>query len=274
MPLVILACLALLLVLWLLGQPWLVRRRRQRLRLQPFPEAWRGILKRRVPYVRGMPADLQLQLKQHIQVFLAEKTFIGCAGLVMNDEIRVTIAAQACLLILNRPTDYYPTLRQILVYPSAFVVAHPQADEAGVLQSHRRVLSGESWVQGQVILSWHDTVEGAAIVDDAQNVVIHEFAHQLDSEKGYTSGAPILPGGPRRYARWSSVMHHEFEHLQRQAAQGHHHSLLDHYGASDPAEFFAVASETFFERPHGLAEQHPALYRELRDFYQVDPFSW
>ena len=272
MPLLILVCAVLLWVGWLVGRPRLVAWRRARWRRQPFPPAWREILRRRVPYVRGLPADLQLQLKQHILVFLAEKPFIGCGGLRITDEIRVTIAAQACLLILNRPTDYYPQLRQILVYPSAFFVQRPHTDDAGVLQDHRQELSGESWSQGQVILSWDDTVAGAAVVDDAQNVVIHEFAHQLDSEKGYVSGAPIL-GGRQRYARWARVMGEAFAELQQQA-RSQQDTLLDPYGASDPAEFFAVVSETFFEQPAELAAQHPALYRELCDFYRIDPLSW
>jgi len=272
LPLLIVACLTALLIAWLWWQPQITAWRRMRVQRAPFPDAWRDIIRRRVPYVRALPADLQLQLKKHIQVFLAEKAFIGCGGLVMTDEIRVTIAAQACLLILNRPTDYYPKLRQILVYPGAFFVDRVQTDFAGIQREQRQVLSGESWTQGQVILSWHDTVEGAAVVDDAQNVVIHEFAHQLDSEKGYTNGAPLLIGR-QRYERWSRVMSQAFAQLQRDAAQGLP-TLLNPYGATNPAEFFAVLSETFFEQPGELAAQHPDLYRELCDFYRIDPLSW
>ena len=184
---------ALLFILWVIGEPWWVSRRRERLRQRPFPPAWRRILQRRVPYLRRLPADLQRQLRQHIQVFIAEKPFIGCGGLVVTDEMRVTIAAQACLLLLNRRPSYYPSLRQILVYPGAFFVDRLHADAAGVLQDQRRLLSGESWSQGQVILSWTDALEGAAVDDDGRNVVIHEFAHQLDQETGHANGAPRLP---------------------------------------------------------------------------------
>ncbi len=266
------ALLALALIAWLVFQPRWIERRRQRLRDQPFPAAWRDILRRRVPYVRALPADLQRQLKAHIQVFLAEKAFIGCQGLVITDEVRVTVAAQACLLLLNRPTDYYPKLRQVLVYPGAFVVNELRGDGSGVLQDERRVLAGQSWTQGQVILSWQDVLEGAADTHDAQNVVIHEFAHQLDQEKGHANGAPLLPSR-QRYQRWSQVMRHAFNRLQAHAQAGLP-SLFDHYGASDPAEFFAVVSETFFERPVELSEQWPELYRELREFYRIDPLSW
>lgn len=272
MPALIISCLALLLVLWLLGEPYLIERKRRRIRARPFPAAWRDILKRRVPYVRAMPADLQLQLKQHIQVFLAEKAFIGCDGLEVTDEMRVTIAAQACLLILNRPRDYYPNLRQILVYPGSFVVRQAHTDDIGVSHHGRQVLSGESWSEGQVVLSWHDTLEGAASPDDGQNVVIHEFAHQLDQETGFANGAPVLARRDH-YRRWSRVLGAEYRLLQRRTALGVD-TLFSDYGATDPAEFFAVISEVFFEQPQRMAAEHPALYHELTRLYRLDPLSW
>jgi len=272
-PLLIVFALVLLVVAWMVGEPFLVEWHRERLRRRPFPVAWRRILRRRVPCVRRLPIPLQLQLKQHIQVFLAEKPFIGCAGLTVTDEVRVTIAAQACLLILNRPRPhYYPQLRQILVYPGAFVVARAHTDGAGVLQDQRQVLSGESWSQGQVILSWDDAVEGAAIADDGHNVVIHEFAHQLDQETGHANGAPHLPGR-LRYQRWSQAFNDEFHRLQRQL-EDQQPSLFCAYAATDPAEFFAVASELFFEQSQRMAAECPALYRELAGFYRVDPAGW
>lgn len=275
LPLLILAVLAALWVAGLVSRPRWLAWRRERIRRRPFPSAWREILKRRVPYLRRLPADLQLQLKQHIQVFLAEKPFIGCQGQPITDEVRVTIAAQACLLLLNRPRgeqDYYPNLRQILVYPGAFVVDRVQPVGGGVLRDERQVLSGESWTQGQVILSWQDAVEGAAVADDGRNVVIHEFAHQLDQETGHANGAPVLA---RRadYRRWSQVLGAEFERLQRQVAAGET-TLISAYGATNPAEFFAVVSEVFFEQPERLGWEHPALYQAFSDHYRVDPLSW
>ena len=272
LPALILASLALLFITWLLSEPYLLERKRQKIRARPFPSDWRAILKRRVPYVRAMPADLQLQLKQHIQVFLAEKAFIGCDGLVITDDIRVTVAAQACLLLLNRPRGYYPNLRQILVYPGGFLVPQAHTDGSGVLHQGHQALSGQSWSDGQVILSWQDALAGAASPHDGQNVVIHEFAHQLDQETGAANGAPAL-ARREHYARWSQVLGAEFHALQGRAAQALP-SLFSDYGATDPAEFFAVISEVFFEQPQRMATEHPALYRELSQLYHLNPLSW
>jgi len=271
-PLVILALATLLLLAWLLREPLFAEVRRARIRRRPFPAEWREHLRRRVPYFRSMPSDLQLQLKKHIQVFLAEKPFIGCGGLAVTDEMRVTIAAQACLLVLNRRGGQFSGLRQILVYPGAFVVDRVRTDEAGVLQDQRQVLAGESWSLGQVILSWQDAIDGAAVPGDGRNVVIHEFAHQLDQENGQANGAPRMP---RRsaLAQWSRVLGDEFAALQRRVREGQP-SLLSDYGATDPAEFFAVASEVFFEQPQRLADDHADLYRELSRYYRVNPLSW
>jgi MtfA peptidase len=266
------AGVVLLVAAWILLQPRLVALRRKRIRGRPFPAAWRAILRERVPYARLLPADLQRQLQKHIQVFLAEKSFTGCGGLAITDEMRVTIAAQACLLLLNRPDHYYPRLHQILVYPGPFIVHRQRSAGIGLLQDESRVLSGESWAHGQVILSWPDVLEGAAIVNDGRNVVIHEFAHQLDQEKGFANGAPDLADF-QRYPRWSRVLGQEYGALQERL-RNQEASVLDPYAATDPAEFFAVCSEVFFEQPLRMAAAHPALYGELSRLYRVDPLSW
>ena len=225
-----------------------------------------------MPLVQHLPADLQLQLKRHVQVFLAEKQFVGCKGQVINDEVRVTIAAQACLLLLNRQTDYFPSLHQILVYPGAFEVEHEHVDDAGVVHVERQERVGESWDRGQIMLSWQDVRRGAALPHDGWNVVIHEFAHQLDAETGLTNGAPDL-GSRQRYAHWSRVMQTHFDALQAAVDRGED-TFLDPYAATAPEEFFAVLSEAFFETPVGLNQAHPELYETLRGFYQVDPIGW
>ncbi len=261
-----------LLIAWFAGQPRLSNWLRTRRQAEPFPAEWRRILRRRVPLLHRMPVDLQLQLKKHIQVFLAEKTFVGCQGLEINDDVRVTIAAQACLLLLNRPTDYFPRLRQILVYPGAFAVQHDEVDAAGVVHARRDVRAGESWEQGQVILSWDDVRRGAAVPHDGWNVVIHEFAHQLDAESGKTNGAPELHSA-RQYKQWSQLMQAHYDALQAALTRGED-TFLDPYAATAPAEFFAVLSETFYEQPLALQKAHPALYAELKSFYRVDPATW
>jgi len=270
--LLLLSLVAALSVAWYWREPLFGEWRRQRIRRQPFPAEWRQILRRRMPYFRTLPVDLQLQLKKRIQVFLAEKPFIGCAGLEVTDEMRVTIAAHACLLILNRRGECFPNLRQILVYPGPFAVDKVHADGSGVLREQRLALAGESWTLGQVVLSWEDTLAGAETPNDGHNVVIHEFAHQLDQEHGRANGAPPMFGKARR-ARWAWVLSAEFEALRQSVLDGRH-MLFSSYRASDPAEFFAVISEVFFEQPGSLAEGHGELYQVLSEFYRVDPLSW
>jgi len=271
-PLLTLSFLTMLLVAWIASADCRRVWRRYRIQQQPFPADWRDVLRRRVPYLRLLPPDLRFKLQKLIQVFVAEKPFVGCDGLQMTDEIRVTIAAHACLLILNRPAGVYPELREILVYPGAFWVDREQTSPGGLVHRERRVLSGESSSRGHVILSWPDVLADAAIPDDGFNVAIHEFAHQLDQEKGYANGAPARIGN-QRIGQWSLVMLEEFQRLQAQAKLGEA-SLFNHYGATAPEEFFAVVSEVFFEQAQAMRERHPRLFAELRDFYRIDPTGW
>jgi Mlc titration factor MtfA (ptsG expression regulator) len=270
--LVLIASLVLAVAAWLWGPPVWAAQRRARWRRHPFPAAWREVLRQRWPYFAQLPADLQLQLKEYIKAFVAEKPFIGCNGLEVTEEMRVLIAAQASLLLLNRHAGLFNGLRQVLVYPGAFVVDRVQHDAAGLVREGRQVLLGESWQHGQVVLSWDDVLAGAADPADGRNVVIHEFAHQLDQESGAANGAPFL-GRRDRYARWAATLGAAFARLQRQVVLGEP-TLIDAYGATSPAEFFAVASEVFFEQPQALADEQPALYGELAGFYRVDPLSW
>lgn len=264
--------IGLLLIALIIGKPyWRQYKRRQVARL-PFKTEWRRILQQRMPYFKKMPTDLQLQLKRHIQVFLSEKKFIGLNGISITDEIRVTIAAQACLLLLNRKTNYYPKLTSILVYPRSFVKKHQIINADGVQYTQNSALAGESWGYGKIVLSWQDTLNGAHLPDDGHNVVIHEFAHQLDQEDGFANGAPIL-GANQTYQGWAEVFSAQFKQLQHQVQAGHH-SIFDYYGATNPAEFFAVASEVFFEKSEQLSREHPKLYQQLSLYYRVDPTLW
>ena len=256
----------------IVGKPYWREFKRKGVARLPFSKQWRKIIQQRMPYFKKMPSHLQLQLKQHIKVFLSEKKFIGYNGIKITDEIRVTIAAQACLLLLNRKTDYYPKLKTILVYPRAFVKQHQSINSHGVQFTHNSTLAGESWAYGNIVLSWQDTLNGALVPDDGQNVVIHEFAHQLDQEDGFANGAPIL-GPSQSYECWANVFSREFEQLKQQANNGQH-SIFSYYGATNPAEFFAVASEVFFEKSDELRAQHPKLYQQLSLYYRVDSSAW
>ena len=245
-----------------------------KLRSTPFPRAWRDILHRRFPLFACLPAEDQRELEGHSQVFMAEKQFEGCDGLVITDEIRVLIAAQACLLLLHREIDYYPDLKSILVYPSTYYSRVTEEDE-----EQKTPLAGQSWQRGPVILAWDAVQGGVSDRSDGQNVVFHEFAHQLDEEDGRVDGVPVLAAkGPlserlSRYRSWARILSKEFEEL-RQASEAGQESVLDEYGATNPAEFFAVATECFFEKPRPLRQNHPELYDELKRFYQQDPAEW
>jgi Mlc titration factor MtfA (ptsG expression regulator) len=263
---------AVALALWFISEPHRTAARHRRLRSLPFPAAWRRTLVHRVPLYRRLPPGLQRELRELVQVFVAEKSFVGCAGLVVSDEMRVVIAAQACLLLLNRRTGCYPGLHRVLVYPGAFFVERLQPGAAGVLQERRDLLSGESWSQGQVILSWADVLDGASVPDDGRNVVIHEFAHQLDQQTGVANGAPRL-GSRERYERWSKVLAAAYVAAQP-GSDDAAPPLISGYGTSSPAEFFAVTTEVFFEQPQRLAAEFPDLHRELAAYFRVDPALW
>ena len=245
--------------------------RRQRIARRPFPAAWRNILRRRVPLARELPAAQQLRLKKHIQVLLAEVPFVGCAGLDVSDEVRVTIAAQAAFLLLGRGGSF-GNLREVLVYPGHFVVPRSEAGAGGVVHQGRDVLAGQSWQRGQVIVAWDAVREGAADPHDGANVVMHEFAHQLDQDTGAANGAPYVGRGAPQQA-WAHVMNQEFDALHARLARAEP-SLIEPYAATSPAEFFAVTTELFFERPDALAAERPALYEQLKQCYRLDPVSW
>jgi len=245
------------------------KHRRDRITSQPFSRQWLEILDNSLPLYNHLPVEDKLELQRHILIFLNEKRFEGCGGLEITDEIKVIIAAQACILLLHRKTDYYPGLSSILVYPHAFIVRRVERLAAGVIAEGPEVLSGESWQQGSVVLSWDDVKHGAADVRDGQNVVFHEFAHQIDSAGGKGDESSVLKTRSS-YIAWARVLQKDYEKL-RQAAQRNDAAFLNKYGAIDPAEFFAVATEFFFEKPAELKQIHPDLYNELKRFYHQDP---
>jgi len=239
-----------------------------RLPTGPIPDSWYGVVEHDVPLARWLSAEERERLLRLVQVFLTEKHFEGCGGLIVTEEMKIRIAAEACLLLLNLEGTCYPTLRTVLVYPHGFVPKFAGSPGTGEIARSPVPLIGESWGDGVVVISWDDAVRGARNPVDGDNVVLHEFAHQLDAEDGAADGAPILAPGALR--TWGGVLSEEYERLRRDAADDRR-SALDDYGATNKAEFFAVATEAFFEKPVQLEREHPALYTQLRQFYRQDP---
>ncbi|NNM28709.1 MAG: zinc-dependent peptidase [Akkermansiaceae bacterium] len=228
------------------------------------PEEWRT-LRRRVPILGELPAQYRERLGGLVQVLLDEWSFEACGGLPeVTDEMRLVVAGQAALLLLESGYEDFGRLRSILLYPDAFGVR----DDYGM----EDVRLGESWETGSVVLSWQSILEGAQVPDDGLNVVLHEFAHQLDQADGVADGVPALRASSD-YENWSTAFQRSYDELCGQVERGED-PFLDPYGATDPAEFFAVATETFFEKPRDLRRHDPAVYREMRQFYGLDPAEW
>jgi Mlc titration factor MtfA (ptsG expression regulator) len=248
---------------------WFRNRRRRRVTQRPFPPEWAEILGRNAPWMQRLEPDDRAELYSKIQIFVAEKNFEGRGGLEMTDEIRVTIAAHACRLLLGGASDCYPKLFSIIVYPSTYVAPKRERGPGGTVVETMQARLGESWTSGAIVLSWDDVRHGIADIHDGHNVVYHEFAHQLDAEYGGTDGAPKL-SRPSMYVTWARVFSQEYETLVRSVLEGRE-TLLDAYGATNPAEFFAVATEFFFERPVELKARHPELYEQLAAYFRRDP---
>ncbi len=244
---------------------------REKLFKKEFPPEWEKLLNDNVALYRRLPPDLKKQLHGHMNIFLAEKTFEGCSGQAITDEIKLTIASQACILLLNRKTDYYPWLISILVYPDAYFVNKDYQIGGQVLKG-REVNLGESWENGAVVLSWNKIKNESPDEKSEDSLVIHEFAHQLDAEDGFVNGLPEL-GKNSSYEKWAGVLQREYEELRMGAVNGED-DVIDEYGAENPAEFFAVASESFFLKSCEIREMHPELYQELCKFYNLDPAEW
>jgi hypothetical protein len=261
-----------LLVTGILVHPVLLLRRQSRIKKRPFPPLWNAIVENNLPiYLCLSPAERK-RLQGHIQVFLASKQFIGCAGLQVTEEMKVVVAAVACLLLLNERGKYFPRLSSILLYPSAYLVNEKTSADNFVVEEKRVARLGESWVNDQLVLSWEQVKRDTGNWRDGHNVVLHEFAHQLDQEDGKAEGVPILQRA-EDYSIWAKVMTEEYHKLCNDLQEGVR-TVIDSYGATNPAEFFAVVTETFFEKPHQLLKKHPALYKQLQRYYQLDPVKW
>ena len=251
---------------------WLRDHRRDAARQRPFPSGWEAVVRANLAHYAMLDEAERRELQVMIQVFLEEKQWEGCGGLVLSDEIRVTIAAQACLLQLGLPHDYYRNVESILVYPSTVVVPEhrPGVFERvdGALEAPVPIL-GEAFARGPVVLVWDAVLRGARHPEQGHNVVYHEFAHQLDMLDGSADGTPPL-ADPAQLAQWVEVCSREFKRLRTLSEMGRR-TFLDAYGATNEAEFFAVVTEEFFDRPLLLQNHSPELYGVLSAYYRQDP---
>lgn len=251
---------------------WLRNRWRAEVRKRPFSPEWEAFMRTNLPHYCLLDDIERAELHATMQVFLQEKHWEGCGGLDLTDEIRVTIAAQASLLQLGLPHDYYRNVKSILVYPSTVVPPeyHPGVFEnvSGPIDAAVPIL-GQAFTQGPVILVWDAVLHGARHPDQGHNVVYHEFAHKLDMLDGAADGTPLIADRDQ-FAAWVAVCSYEFLRLRELAGKGHK-TFLDAYGATNEAEFFAVATEEFFDRPLALQKHVPELYRVLSAYYRQDP---
>ena len=257
--------------LYLVIKPKFVQKRRTRLRGQPLPQGVEEILSRNIGLYSLLPNDLRDQLHGHINVFLDEKRFLGVGGQEISPEVAVTIAGTACMLLLNREPSYFPGFSSILVYPDTYEA--DQVDYDGVVETRKRSRrAGESWHRGPIVLSWSNVLQGAVNAGDGYNVVLHEFAHKLDEENSGTNGQPILHVAGH-YGEWAEVLGREYRSFSDRVSR-RKNKVLDEYGLTSPAEFFAVATESFFEKARSMQKRLPELYEQLEKFYSVDPASW
>jgi hypothetical protein len=247
-------------------------KKRAELRVKAFPQQWERVLQRNLSPYNRLPLADRNELKEHINVFLEEKKFEGCDGFEVTDEVRVTVAAHACLLLLHRDTDYYPLMKSILVYPTTFLVDVAETGHDWVVNEYTDDLAGESWDFGPVVLSWDDVVDGLSEDAAGYNVVLHEFAHQLDLENGEVDGVPRLRSKDE-YEQWAGTFGDAYDRFLADVDAGRP-TVLDEYGAEGPSEFFAVAVETFFEKPAALRHKYPEVYDALMGYFGQDPALW
>ncbi len=255
---------------------WWREQRRERILEQPFPAAQLAVLEKNVAHYRRMNTEQRQRLRDLVQVFVAEKHWEGCGGLELTEDMRFTIAAQACMLVLELPHRLYENVESIFVYPS--VVVRPEqelgifARRPGLVASGPIALQGEAHLRGPVVLGWDRVVRDGRNPRAGHNLVYHEFAHKLDMLDGAADGTPPLASRDDR-ERWHRVCEHAYLEL-RARAQRREPTFLDEYGSTNEAEFFAVATEHFFDQPRALREAEPALYDVLQRFYRQDPATW
>jgi Mlc titration factor MtfA (ptsG expression regulator)/Flp pilus assembly protein TadD len=245
-------------------------RRRRMLLAEPLPESWRGWLTANVRLYSHLPAALQRKLENDTRIIVAERTWVGCGGLVLTEEMKVTVAGQASLLLLGEEGYYFDRVPSILLYPQAYVRPHKAGDQHSV--DEEAALLGESWQRGSIVLSWPAVLAGGKQENDGQNLVLHEFAHHLDGLDGEMGGTPPLATRAAE-GHWHDVFDREYDRLIAEVSAGRE-TLLDPYGTTNMSELFAVATECFFERASQMRERHAELYACFCDFYKIDPATW
>jgi Mlc titration factor MtfA (ptsG expression regulator) len=267
---IVLSLLALAAVAWGI-QHYRTKARRQKLFQTPLSADNLAILEKHVPLYSQLPRELRETLQGCINYFIDEKVFVGCDGVVINEQIRLVIAANACMLVLNREKKHFPGFETILVYPDAYVATHISYD--GLVETHGvSNRAGESWQRGPIVLSLSDVMRGSTNDNDGHNVVLHEFAHKLDEENGIMDGLPVLRESSD-YQQWAEVLTREYDDFLDRVERGKN-NIIDEYGAVSAPEFFAVATESFFEKSHAMKKQLPELYQQLQKFYGLDPAEW
>ena len=246
---------------------WLRNRKRRELMAAPFPPQWQTILENRVWLYHMLTPDEQQLLRADMAVFIAEKSWEGCGGQQITEEVKVVIGAHACLLTLKIENHrFYPNVESILVYPTGYTSISRTVRPGGFIEEAPSARIGEAWHAGPVVLSWEDVLAGSLGHSGANNVTLHEFAHKLDMLSGGADGVPEL-GSDAAYTTWAEVMSHQYQVLLIHIHH-HGHTVLNPYAATNPAEFFAVATETYFMRPYHLLEAMPELYNVLNAYYR------
>ena len=251
---------------------WFRNRRRRRILRTPFPQAWRQILEQRLVHYSYLDGNEQSSLEQLVQIFIAEKNFEGCGGLEMTEEIKVVISGQACLLVLGLPPFQYLQLDSVLVYPTTITIPPSRRSvfaETPAIVPDQQAILGQASLRGPVLLVWDAVLRGARHPEQGHNVVYHEFAHILDMRDGTADGTPELYNR-QLYRSWVEICSKEFFRLKKEAEKGKK-TILDPYGAVHEAEFFAVATELFFDRPLRMKREHADLYGVLSAYYSQEP---
>lgn len=238
---------------------------RKELKEERFSEIDWKLLSKKARMVKKAPPEVRRKLEGIVKVLMKEKNFEACGGLEeVTEEMKLIVMAQAALILVGREHEYFPDLKSVLLYPDAYTARDENGEESTRL--------GESWSSGSIILSWKSVVKGGEDPGDGRNVVLHEFSHQLDQANDSSMGVPILDE-KGDYQEWAQAFGPAYDEFTKRVDAGKK-TVLDHYGATNLAEFFAVGTETFFEKGEQLRKRYPELYKQMKQYYGLDPAEW